>query len=497
MATKKQFLDYAGLSTLWGIINSTFATKTELDNVKKVAVGSFDEVAEADKLTITAKSVTGETVDTIVLGSASTTAAGLMSSADKSTLESLKETIDANTDFKGLQINGIAVATDAQANLKIRYVPKSDTTNAKIKLYDANNENAESEIDASDFVKDGMLDSVEVVEKDGKQVLRFTWNTDADKDVKDITDVELDKIITPYTAGEGITISDNTVSLNKAASDKLGGIKVGYATANQNYAVELDTDGKAYVAVPWTDTTYETGATQGTYVKVSVDGTSINSDDSALATALETLNTSKVATASGDDYVDAKVESGSTEVKVAAKQALKNAVKAANSAVQTVAKGTGIEVTTDGTTATVALDAATIASLGKADAAVKSVAGDGTLILAVTSDNAVSITPTDKLTNAVKAAEEAVHTVAEGTGIAVTKNGTTSTVALSEATIASLGKADSAIQGVKIGTAVASIGDDKVATFEADAVVTALGFAALTDAEIYEACGLTYPAPEA
>jgi hypothetical protein len=496
MATKKQFLDYAGLSTLWGIINSTFATKTELDNVKKVAVGSFDEVVEADKLTITAKSVTGETVDTIVLGSASITAAGLMSSADKSTLESLKETIDANTDFKGLQVNGIAVATDAQANLKIEYVAKTDTTNAKIKLYDANNVNAVSEIDASDFVKDGMLDSVEVVEKDGKQVLRFTWNTDADKDVKDITDVELDKIITPYKAGEGISISEsNTVSLNKAASDKLGGIKVGYATANQNYAVELDTDGKAYVAVPWTDTTYETGATQGTYVKVSVDGTSINSDDSALATALETLNTSKVATASGDDYVDAKVEG--TEVKVAAKQALKNAVAAANSAVQTVAKGTGIEVTTDGTTATVALDATTIASLGNADSAIQSVSADGTLISAVTSDKAVSITPTDKLTNAVKAAEEAVQTVAEGTGIAVTKNGTTSTVALSEATIASLGKADSAIQGVKIGTAVASIGDDKVATFEADAVVTALGFAALTDAEIYEACSLTYPAPEA
>ena len=491
MATTKQFLDYAGLSTLWGIINSTFATKTELDNVKKVAVGSFDEVAEASKITITAKSVTGEAVDTIVLGSASTTAAGLMSSADKSTLESLKETIDANTDFKGLQINSTAIATTAQANLKIEY----DSDKKELKLYDANNTNAVSTVDASAFVKDGMLDSVEVVEKDGKQVLRFTWNTDADKDAKDITDVDLDKIITPYKAGEGITISDNTVSLNKATSDKLGGIKVGYTTADHNYAVELDTDGKAYVAVPWTDTTYETGAAQGTYVKVSVDGTSINSDDSALATALETLNTSKVATASGDDYVNAKVEG--TEVKVSATAKTIASLSKADSAIQTVAKGAGIEVTTDGTTATVALDATTIASLGKADAAVKSVSADGTLISAETSDNAVSVGPTDKLTNAVAAAETAVQTVAEGTGITVTKNGTTSTVALSEATVTSLGKADSAIQGVKIGTATASIGDDKIATFEADAVVTALGFVALTAAEIYAACGMTYPAPEA
>ena len=490
MATK-QFLDYAGLGTLWGIINSTFATKTELDNVKKVAIGSFDESAEASKITITAKSVSGEAVDTIVLGSASTTAAGLMSSADKSTLESLKETIDANTDFKGLQINGAAIATTAQANLKIEY----DSDKKELKLFDANNTNAVSTVDASAFVKDGMLDSVEVVEKDGKQVLRFTWNTDANKDVKDITDVDLDKIITPYTAGEGITISDNTVSLNKAASDKLGGIKIGYTANDKNYAVELDTDGKAYVAVPWTDTTYSTGAAQGTYVKVSVDGTSVNSDDSALVTALETLNTTKVATASGDTYVNAKVEG--TEVKVSATTALTNAVAAANSAVQTVAQGTGIAVTTDGTTATVALSEATIASLGKADAAVKSVSAEGTLIAAAISDNAVSLTVTDKLTNAVAAAESAVQVVAEGDGIVVTKNSTTSTVALNETTKASLAKADSAIQGVKIGTATASIGDDKVAVFEADAVATALGFVALTDAEIYAACGLTYPTPKA
>ena len=207
--------------------------------------------------------------------------------------------------------------------------------------------------------------------------------------------------------------------------------------------------------------------------------------------AEKTLNTTKVATASGDTYVNANVEG--TEVKVSATQDLKNAINAANSAIQTVSKGTGIEVTTDGTTATVALDATTIASLGKADAAVKSVSAEGTYITAETSDNAVSLNVTDKLKNAVAAAETAVQTVAEGTGITVTKNGTTSTVALSEATVTSLGKADSAIQGVKIGTATAAIGDDKVATFEADAVVTALGFAALTDAEIYAACGLTYP----
>ena len=490
MATKKQFLDYAGLSTFWGIINSTFATKTELNGVKGAAVGSFsDAVATADAVTIDAKSINGAVVDTITLNGATTAVAGLMTAADKSTLNSLKETIEANTDFKGLQINGTAIATETQANLQITY----DSENKLLKLYDANS-SAVSTVDASAFVKDGMLDSVEVVAKDGKQVLRFAWNTDADKDAKDITDVELDKIITPYKAGEGITISDTTVSLNKAASDKLGGIKIGYTTANKNYAVELDTDGKAYVAVPWTDTTYATGATQGTYVKVSVDGNSINSDDSALATALESLGSNKVDAASGDAYVTASVEG--TTVKVAATDSTIASLGKADSALQTASGDAYVTASVDAgsTEVKVAATASTITSLGKADTALQNVTAEGTYITAGTkSDNAIALDVTDKLKNAVTAAENAVQTVAEGTGITVTKNGTTSTVALSEATVTSLGKADTAVQGVKIGDVVAVLDDNKVAVFEADAVVTALGFAALTTAEIYAACGLTAP----
>lgn len=44
-----------------------------------------------------------------------------------------------------------------------------------------------------------------------------------------------------------------------ATSTEYGLIKIGYSGSNQNYknyAVQLDDDGKAYVEVPWTDTTY-------------------------------------------------------------------------------------------------------------------------------------------------------------------------------------------------------------------------------------------------
>lgn len=47
-------------------------------------------------------------------------------------------------------------------------------------------------------------------------------------------------------------------TVSQATSSTLGGIKIGYTTSGKNYAVQLDSSGKAYVNVPWTDnnTTY-------------------------------------------------------------------------------------------------------------------------------------------------------------------------------------------------------------------------------------------------
>lgn len=58
-------------------------------------------------------------------------------------------------------------------------------------------------------------------------------------------------------------------SIPQASSSALGGIKIGYSDNGRNYAVELDSSGKAYVNVPWTDnnTTYSAG------VGLSLSGT--------------------------------------------------------------------------------------------------------------------------------------------------------------------------------------------------------------------------------
>lgn len=56
-------------------------------------------------------------------------------------------------------------------------------------------------------------------------------------------------------------------NLKPASSTALGGIKIGFTQTGKNYAVKTDTDGKAYVNVPWTDT--NTIYTSGTGITVN------------------------------------------------------------------------------------------------------------------------------------------------------------------------------------------------------------------------------------
>ena len=63
-----------------------------------------------------------------------------------------------------------------------------------------------------------------------------------------------------YYDPETTDISIGWYSMSLATSSVVGGIKIGYQPAanTKNYAVQLS-DGKAYVNVPWTDTTYSAG----------------------------------------------------------------------------------------------------------------------------------------------------------------------------------------------------------------------------------------------
>lgn len=67
-------------------------------------------------------------------------------------------------------------------------------------------------------------------------------------------------------------------SIPQASSSALGGIKIGYSDNGRNYAVELDSSGKAYVNVPWTDTntTYNVATASANGLMSSSDKSKLN-----------------------------------------------------------------------------------------------------------------------------------------------------------------------------------------------------------------------------
>lgn len=126
------------------------------------------------------------------------------------------------TDNKGVKINmpkvpvqGVYIddnilslnGTELSANVSIDY----DNTTKQIILYGKDTTKVISTIDVSDFIKDGMIDRVEVVTLDsGKTVIRITWNTDSGKE---ITDVPADSLIQVYEAGDGLIKVNDTFAI--------------------------------------------------------------------------------------------------------------------------------------------------------------------------------------------------------------------------------------------------------------------------------------------
>ena len=92
-------------------------------------------------------------------------------------------------------------------------------SNAK-KIHLKSGETSLGEVDATDFIKDGMLESAEIVTTNGTDngtFLKLTWNTDAGKDV---TYVDVASLVDTYTAGNGINIADYEVSVKVKSGDK-------------------------------------------------------------------------------------------------------------------------------------------------------------------------------------------------------------------------------------------------------------------------------------
>lgn len=100
---------------------------------------------------------------------------------------------------------------------------KYDSTAKKIQLLGINDALI-AEIDATDFIKDGMVDDVRF-DPDSK-VLTIIFNTVSGK--KDIP-VNLSSLVDTYTAGDGITIAGNVVSVKRDPKSEGDFLSVGTA----------------------------------------------------------------------------------------------------------------------------------------------------------------------------------------------------------------------------------------------------------------------------
>lgn len=140
---------------------------------------------------------------------------------DKALLETVAANADENV-IEVVKVNGTAleVNSDKAVNVEVPFVRLSDTekvltlnngvvesvisavydsTAKKIYLKGKNN-SVLSEIDTTDFVVDGMIETVSIEGTVGNKYLRFVFNTDAGERI--IT-VRLDELVDPYTVSGG------------------------------------------------------------------------------------------------------------------------------------------------------------------------------------------------------------------------------------------------------------------------------------------------------
>lgn len=90
----------------------------------------------------------------------------------------------------------------------------------------------------------------------------------------------------------------NNYTLPTATDSALGGIQIGYSENNKNYAIKLDTNGKAYVSVPWTDTTYTLPKATTTTLGGIIVGDNLTIDSNGKLSAIQGTYTLPVATSS-------------------------------------------------------------------------------------------------------------------------------------------------------------------------------------------------------
>ena len=280
----KQFLDSTGLNALWTRIVNGFApawkavdlqslTLTHNANNVVMGVSSTGPNPGSDNKDV----ISG----VLTIQPASTTAAGVMTSADKTKLDGLSNSINSAISISGVQVKGTDLTlTNKKANFDLKYNSTTDT----LDIVDANKSNTVlTSVRINDFIGDallsGVLTSATMVDKDKNGTagtflkLVFTTTDNAGNQSSSEIYANVADLVSTYTNGTGISITTNntgvdntatsaTISLKQAATNEIGGIQVSkvfttnptiqaattYAT--RYFPIETTKEGKAIVNIP-------------------------------------------------------------------------------------------------------------------------------------------------------------------------------------------------------------------------------------------------------
>lgn len=360
----------------------------------------------------------------------------LSSEAVQSKLQELKNTVDAHIKNKatvtatartsGATDNGTLSGDTGDKWLtgtaieKIKtYVDSEDVKGMKLvgtEIQLTNTEGAVlAKLDATSFIKDGMLESVTLVEDNTKgKVLQFTWNTDGGKKS---TPIEVSEFF------HEISGDTNTINVSQPASGTTGSLQISAKTVANvagvtSGATALMTGGITQQYVQQEINTLKTGldsnlslsaktgsVTYATANIVQTDGKLSQTDSNLVLNVATGLNTNHAGfvydstdhtfTAKASDFtkpglldaqeVIALLRNNNTNIA--------NALTYLNGQIPTVAKGNYINVTKSGTQYIVSADDALETAINNANNAVQSVNGQNGQEVTLTTDD---IKPNEK-----------------------------------------------------------------------------------------------------
>ena len=208
--------------------------KVDAIDLTPYAVASDVETALNNKVDSSVYTVDKKTIDdklAAVEGAQANVLEGIVYNGTLLTVDAQSKTVTITTPedkVRGLADGEKVLSLDTDSGklgttLSMEYFrDEADNNTPKLRLKGVNGAQVGEAIDVSDFVKDGMLTNVEIVENpEGKTgtYFRFTWNTESGIDPV-VTDLDVTGLIDVYVAGDGISVDGKTISAKVKENDQ-------------------------------------------------------------------------------------------------------------------------------------------------------------------------------------------------------------------------------------------------------------------------------------